>query len=42
MVRTREVSDQTWKVSFLNYDLGFFDEEEGRVEPATNLFLPKV
>lgn len=23
-------------------DLGFFDEEEGRVEPAVNPFIPKV
>lgn len=41
-VGIREVADRIWLVSFLDYDLGFFDEEEGRVEPAPNPFLPKV
>ena len=36
----REVEDQLWLVSFLNYDLGFFDSQEDRVEPATNPFAP--
>jgi hypothetical protein len=35
-----KVSDKTWLVSFLQYDLGFFDKEEGRVEPAPNPFVP--
>jgi transposase InsO family protein len=41
-VGIREVADNIWLVSFLDYDLGFFDEEEGRVEPTTNPFLLKV
>jgi hypothetical protein len=42
-VGIREVDDQIWLVSFLDYDLGFFDREEGRVEPAPNPFaLDKV
>ena len=36
----REVDEQVWLVSFLNYDLGFFDNQEDRVEPATNPFAP--
>lgn len=36
----REVEDQVWLVSFLNYDLGFFDSQEDRVEPADNPFAP--
>ena len=36
----REVDDQIWLVSFLQYDLGFFDKVEGRVEPAPNPFAP--
>lgn len=36
----REVDDQVWLVSFLNYDLGFFDSQEDRVEPADNPFAP--
>ncbi|MEM0955423.1 MAG: IS481 family transposase [Pseudomonadota bacterium] len=35
-----EVADRIWLVSFLDYELGFFDETEGRVEPTTNPFLP--
>lgn len=40
LVGIREVTDKIWLVSFMDYDLGFFDEEEGRVEPATNPFIP--
>ncbi len=28
------------EVSFLEYDLGFFDNDEDRVEPAPNPFAP--
>ncbi|MBD3647293.1 MAG: IS481 family transposase [Pseudomonadales bacterium] len=41
LVGIREVADKIWLVSFMDYDLGFFDEEEGRVEPAQNPFLPE-
>ena len=41
-VGIREVSDQIWLVSFMAFDLGFFDPDEDRVEPADNPFLPKV
>jgi transposase InsO family protein len=37
----REVEDQVCLVSFLNYDLGFFDNQEDRVEPADNPFAPE-
>jgi len=40
-VGIREVADKIWLVSFMEYDLGFFDEEAGRVEPAANPFLPE-
>ncbi len=36
----REVDDQIWLVSFLDYDLGYFDNERGRVEPGPNPFAP--
>jgi transposase InsO family protein len=39
-VGIREVADQIWVVSFMHYDLGFFDNEKGRVEPARNPFTP--
>lgn len=41
-VGIREVADKIWLVSFMGYDLGFFDEDEGRVEPASNPFLPEL
>lgn len=38
-----EIADEIWLVSFMDYDLGFFDQTENRVEPAgTNPFAPKV
>ena len=42
LVGIREVSDKIWLVSFMGFDPGFFDEDEGRVEPAVNPFIPKV
>lgn len=41
-VGLREEDDGIWLVSFLDYDLGFFDEVEGRVEPGPNPFTAKV
>jgi putative transposase len=38
----REVSEKIWLVSFVHYDLGFFDEEADRVECAENPFGAKV
>jgi len=39
----REVADQIWLVSFMDYDLGFFDQNEHRVEPVgNNPFAPKL
>jgi putative transposase len=39
IVGIREVADEIWLVSFMDYDLGFFDKEKGRVEPAPNPFV---
>ncbi|MEE4143984.1 MAG: IS481 family transposase [Halieaceae bacterium] len=42
-VGIREVADEIWLVSFMDYDLGFFDQDENRVEPVgVNPFAPKV
>jgi transposase InsO family protein len=41
LVGIREVDEQIWLVSFMEYDLGFFDRDEGRVEPAPNPFVPQ-
>jgi putative transposase len=37
-----EVSDKIWLVSFMQYDLGFFDEDENKIQPAINPFMPNV
>ncbi len=37
-VGIREVDDKIWLVTFINYDLGYFDENEARVEPGPNPF----
>jgi len=41
-VGIKEVSDQVWLVSFMQYDLGFFDQETGRITSAENPFGAKV
>jgi putative transposase len=42
IVGVREVSEKIWMVSFMHYDLGFFDHESGRVECAPNPFSAEV
>ena len=37
----REIEDGIWLVSFLDYDLGFFDKHDDRIEPAQNPFAPE-
>jgi hypothetical protein len=37
-----EVADGIWLVSFMSYDLGYFDLEANRVEPLENPFGSKV
>jgi putative transposase len=42
-VGIREIADSIWLVSFMDYDLGFFDQDDNRVEPVgSNPFAPKV
>jgi len=41
-VGIKEVSDKVWLVSFMKYDLGFFDQEAGTVTSAENPFGAKV
>jgi putative transposase len=41
-VGIREITEHIWLVSFMHYDLGFFDDEVGRVECAPNPFDAKV
>ena len=37
-VGVKEVADRIWLVSFMHYDLGFFDDETCRLEPVANPF----
>ena len=42
-VGIREIADEVWLVSFMEYDLGFFDGSVNRVEPVgDNPFAQKV
>ncbi|MDX2164083.1 MAG: IS481 family transposase [Gammaproteobacteria bacterium] len=38
----KEVDDKIWLVSFMHYDLGYFDEETCKLEPLENPFGSKV
>ena len=40
LVGIREVDNHVWQVSFMDYDLGYFDKEKDRVEPGPNPFAP--
>ena len=42
LVGIREVDDQVWQVSFLEYDLGYLDRDQDRVEPGPNPFAPNT
>ena len=41
-VGIKEVAEKIWLVSFMHYDLGFFDHETARVECAPNPFGAKL
>ncbi len=42
LVGIREVDDKIWLVSFMDYDLGYFDELTAWLEPTVNPFLTKL
>ena len=41
-VGIKQVTDRIWLVTFMDYDLGYFDDETCRLEPLENPFGPKV
>ena len=41
-VGVKQIDEQIWLVTFMHYDLGFFDNESCRVESAENPFGAKV
>ena len=40
--RLFQVSDRIWLVSFVDYDLGCFDDETWRLEPIENPYRANV
>ncbi len=40
-VCVRQVEDDVWLVSFMDYDLGYFDLESNKVQALDNPFGPK-
>jgi putative transposase len=42
MVGIKQVAEHVWLVSFMQYDLGYFDDETCRVESADNPFAAKL
>ena len=41
-VGVRQTDERIWLVTFMDYDLGYFDDETCRLEPIENPFGPKV
>jgi putative transposase len=41
-VGVKQVDERIWLVTFMHYDLGFFDDETCRLEPAENPFRARV
>jgi putative transposase len=41
-VGVTQVGERIWLVTFMQYDLGYFDDETCRLEPIDNPFAPKV
>jgi hypothetical protein len=41
-VGIKQVSEEIWLVTFIDYDLGYFDHETCRLESLDNPFGPKV
>jgi putative transposase len=41
-VGIKQVSERVWLVTFMDYDLGYFDDETGRLEPVESPFGPKL
>ena len=38
----KEINEKVWLISFMHYDLGFFDHESNRFECAESPFAAKV
>jgi putative transposase len=41
-VGVKQTADHVWLVSFMEYDLGYFDDETCRLEPIDDPFGPRL
>ena len=41
-VGVKQTAEHIWLVSFMDYDLGYFDDETCRLEPIEDPFGPKL
>jgi len=41
-IGVKEVNDEIWLVTFMDYDLGYFDEESKKLEPLEYPFVPEI
>ena len=41
-VGVKQTADHIWLVSFMDYDLGYFDDETCRLEPIDDPFGPRL
>jgi putative transposase len=41
-VGVRQITERIWLVSFMECDLGYFDDETGRLEPIDNPLRARV
>src|SRR5688572_7426495 len=41
-VGVKQVDEHIWLVTFMHYDLGYFDDQTCRLEPIDNPFGPKL
>jgi putative transposase len=41
-VGVKQTADHIWLVSFMDYDLGYFDDETCRLEPIEDPFGPRL
>jgi putative transposase len=41
-VDVKQTADHIWLVSFMDYDLGYFDDETCRLEPIDDPFGPRL
>jgi putative transposase len=42
LVGVRQTGERIWLVTFMDYDLGYFDDETCRLEPIENPFGPRL